>query len=82
MPAPQTVIDLSRLNLSSGTASGSSYRSSWRPFELGGQTYVAEPGRRRRCGSRSPAPAGGFAFRCASRSTSRGPACAASSRPR
>jgi uncharacterized protein len=59
---PETVLDLGRLGLSSGEGKRIELPVTLEPFELGGQTYVAEPA--------SPQvrleisrPAGGFAFR-------------------
>ena len=60
-PTPETVIDLSRLTLRSGEGKRLELAVALEPFELGGQTYVAEP--------RAPLvrleisrQAGGFAF--------------------
>ena len=41
--APETVVDLSRLNLSPGDGKRIELPVELAPFELGGQTYVADP---------------------------------------
>jgi DUF177 domain-containing protein len=60
--APQTIVDLSRLSLAHGEGKRIEVPVALDPFELGGQTYVANPA--------SPVvrlevsrPSGGFAFR-------------------
>jgi uncharacterized protein len=42
--APETVVDLSRLNLSTGEGKRIELPVELAPFELGGQTYLADPG--------------------------------------
>ena len=82
--APETVVDLSRLELSPGEGKRIELPVELAPFELGGQTYRARPERSRptkiasRTVTRQPS---GFAFKLElPPATSRGPACAASSR--
>ncbi len=43
MPEATTVLDLSRLALSHGEGRRLELPAALAPFELGGQTYVAEP---------------------------------------
>jgi uncharacterized protein len=42
-PAPQTVLDLSSLRLSTGEGKRIELPVTLEPFELGGQTYIADP---------------------------------------
>ncbi|HEX3735920.1 MAG TPA: DUF177 domain-containing protein, partial [Solirubrobacterales bacterium] len=42
-PAPETVVDLSRLGLSTGEGRRIELPVELAPFELGGQTYLADP---------------------------------------
>jgi uncharacterized protein len=60
--APQTVVDLSRLNLSTGEGKRIELPVELAPFELGGQTYLADPAKPlvRLEASRH---SGGFAFK-------------------
>lgn len=60
-PAPQTLIDLNRLALRSGEGKRLELPVELEPFELGGQTYVAEP-RSPRVRLEVSRQSGGYAF--------------------
>jgi uncharacterized protein len=60
--APETVLDLSRLRLRSGEGKRVEMPVELSPFELGGQTYVADP-RAPQVRLEISRPAGGWAFR-------------------
>jgi uncharacterized protein len=62
--APKTVIDLSRLGLHSGEGRRIELPVELEPFELGGQTYVAEP-RAPRLRLEVSRPSSGYAFHLA-----------------
>jgi DUF177 domain-containing protein len=61
-PAPTTIVDLSRLNLSHGEGKRIELPVRLDPFELGGQTYVANPVSVQ-VRLEISRPSGGFAFR-------------------
>ncbi|HTT95560.1 MAG TPA: DUF177 domain-containing protein [Solirubrobacterales bacterium] len=63
MPSvPETVVDLSRLNLSTGEGKRIELPVEPAPFELGGQTYLADPPKPR-VRLEASRHAGGFAFK-------------------
>ncbi len=61
MPEATTIIDLSRLGLSSGEGRRLELPVELAPFELGGQTYIADP-RAPKVRLDVSRPSGGFAF--------------------
>ncbi|MGE0067181.1 MAG: DUF177 domain-containing protein, partial [Solirubrobacterales bacterium] len=61
-PAPTTIVDLSRLNLSHGEGKRIELPVRLEPFELGGQSYVANPVAVA-VRLEISRPSGGFAFR-------------------
>jgi uncharacterized protein len=61
-PVPETVVDLSRLNLSIGEGRRIELPVEPAPFELGGQTYVADPPKPR-VRLEASRQASGFAFK-------------------
>ena len=62
MPSPQTVVDLSRLGLSAGEGKRFDLPVELAPFDLGGQTYLADP-RKPEVRLEASRHAGGFAFK-------------------
>ena len=60
--APETVVDLSRLNLSTGEGKRIELPVELAPFELGGQTYLADPAKPQ-VRLEASRHSGGFAFK-------------------